>query len=171
MAQPYTGEIRLFAGNFAPAGWMFCDGTVLAISENDTLFQLIGATYGGDGQSTFALPDLRGRVPVHQGTNQGVTRTLAELAGSEEIALTESQMPVHNHAFVGAHVDANLNSPSGALPADSLTIARYRNAAPDAAMNAGMLSVSGGAQPHENRQPYLGLNFIISLYGIYPTQS
>src|SRR6187397_2000728 len=109
MAQPYVGEIRMFAGNFAPAGWMFCEGQLLPISENETLFQLIGTTYGGDGQSTFALPDLRGRVPIHQGANF----TLAETGGAETITLTVQQIPAHNHAFLGSTSTANDGSPGG----------------------------------------------------------
>jgi microcystin-dependent protein len=171
MSQPFVGEIRLFAGTFAPEGWSFCDGAQIPIAENETLFQLLGTTYGGDGVTTFGLPDLRGRVPVHQGSSQGASYTPGEMAGVEEVTLTQQQMPAHSHPFVGAHVDGNLNSPAGALPADSLTIAPYRNAVPDDLMNAGMVHVSGGAQPHDNHQPYLGLNFIISQFGRFPSQS
>src|SRR5687767_8627588 len=112
MAQPYVGEIRIFAGNFAPAGWMFCEGQLLPISENETLFQLIGTTYGGDGQETFNLPDLRGRLPLHQGTgNQGITRTLGETAGTEEVTLTVQQIPVHNHALLASTAFAGDSNP------------------------------------------------------------
>jgi microcystin-dependent protein len=167
MAQPYVGEIRMFAGNFAPAGWMFCSGQLLPISENDVLFNLIGTTYGGDGQSTFALPDLRGRVPIHQGNGF----TLAQSAGAETVTLTVQQMPAHPHAFLGAAVGGNVIPAPGNLPANSQNITPYINQAPDGTMNAGAISPAGGSQPHDNRQPYLGINFILSLFGLYPTQS
>src|SRR5215210_6935831 len=146
MAQPYVGEIRMFAGNFAPAGWMFCEGQLLPISENETLFQLIGTTYGGDGQSTFALPELRGRIPLHQGNNM----ILAESGGAEEITLTVSQLPAHTHALVAVAAAGNLVSPAGALPAQSLNIAPYINAPPDGNFNAAAVAPSGGNQPHTN---------------------
>ena len=165
MAQPYVGEIRMFAGNFAPAGWMFCNGDLLSISENETLFNLIGTTYGGDGQSTFALPDQRGRVPIHQGNGFA----LAESAGVEQVTLTVQQIPAHSHAFVGAAVDGNVIPAPGNLAANSLNVTPYINQAPDGTMNAGTIRPAGGSQPHDNRQPYLGIDFIISLFGLYPT--
>jgi microcystin-dependent protein len=167
MGQPYVGEIRMFAGNFPPAGWMLCDGQTLPIAENETLFQLIGTTYGGDGESTFALPDLRGRVPIHQGNGFN----LSETGGTEEVTLTVQQIPAHTHAFVGAAVDGNVIPAPGNLPANSLNITPYINQAPDGTMNAGAISPAGGSQPHDNRQPYLGINFIISLFGLYPSPS
>jgi microcystin-dependent protein len=167
MAQPYVGEIRMFGGNFAPAGWMFCDGQLLPISENETLFQLIGTTYGGDGESTFALPDLQGRVPVHQGN--GVV--LAEQAGVETVTLTVQQIPSHTHPFMASGTDGSQITASGALPANSLNITPYINQPPDTNFNAGAISPAGGSQPHENLQPYLCINFIISLYGIFPSPS
>ena len=167
MGQPYVGEIRMFAGNFPPAGWMFCDGQTLPIAENETLFQLIGTTYGGDGESTFALPDLRGRVPIHQGNGFN----LSETGGTEEVTLTVQQIPAHTHAFVGAAVDGNVIPAPGNLPANSLNITPYINEAPDGTMNAGAISPAGGSQPHDNHQPYLGINFIISLFGLYPSPS
>jgi microcystin-dependent protein len=165
MAQPYVGEIRMFGGNFAPAGWMFCEGQLLPISENETLFQLIGTTYGGDGQSTFGLPDLRGRLPIHVGN--GVA--LAESGGVESVTLTTQQLPVHTHPFVGAAVDGNVIPAPGNLPANSLNITPYRNAAPDGNMNNGVITPVGGNQPHTNFQPYLCIDFIISLFGIFPS--
>ena len=171
MAQPYVGEIRMFGGNFAPAGWAFCEGQLLPISENETLFQLIGTTYGGDGQATFALPDLRGRLPIHQGTNGGSTFTLAESGGVESVTLTTPQIPVHTHPFVGAAVQGNQTSAQGALPANSITITPYLNTAPDTAMNAATVAPTGGSQPHGNFQPYLCIDFIISLFGIFPSQT
>jgi microcystin-dependent protein len=165
MAQPYVGEIRMFAGNFAPAGWMFCEGQLLPISENETLFQLIGTTYGGDGQSTFALPDLRGRIPIHQGNGF----ILAETGGAEEITLTVNQVPAHSHAFLASTSVANASSPAGALPAQSAAADLYIEDTTSA--NLGALSVTpvGGSQPHTNFQPYLCIDFIISLFGIFPS--
>lgn len=165
MAQPYVGEIRMFAGNFAPAGWAFCEGQLLPISENETLFQLIGTTYGGDGQSNFALPDMRGRIPLHQGN--GVI--LAQSGGTEQVTLTSQQMPVHNHAALGAAVTGDQTSANGALPANSVTITPYLNTPPDAAFNAAAITPAGGSQPHTNFQPYLCLNYILSLFGIFPS--
>jgi microcystin-dependent protein len=165
MAQPYVGEIRMFAGNFPPNGWMFCEGQTLPISENETLFQLIGTTYGGDGQETFNLPDLRGRVPIHQGNGF----VLAETGGAEEITLTTNQIPSHNHAFLAAKVDGNQINAGGALTANSPQVTVYINQAPDGNMNPGAISPVGGSQPHTNFQPYLCVDFIISLFGIFPS--
>ena len=165
MAQPYVGEIRMFAGNFPPVGWMFCDGSLLPISENETLFQLIGTTYGGDGESTFGLPDLRGRIPIHQGNGF----ILAETGGAEEITLTNPQMPIHTHALLGAGIAGDATSPAGNLPANSVTITPYRNSSPDQNMNPGAVGPVGGSQPHTNFQPYLCVDFIISLFGIFPS--
>lgn len=165
MAQPYVGEIRMFAGNFAPAGWMFCEGQLLPISENETLFQLIGTTYGGDGQSTFALPDLRGRLPIHQGNGF----ILAETGGAEEITLTVSQIPAHTHALVAAALPGNQTSPAGNVLANSFNITPYINDAPAANMSATAIAPTGGSQPHTNFQPYLCVDFIISLFGIFPS--
>jgi microcystin-dependent protein len=171
MAQPYVGEIRMFAGNFAPAGWMFCDGSQLAIAENETLFQLVGTTYGGDGQETFNLPDLRGRVPIHQGTNPatGTTFTLAEQAGSESVTLTVQQIPQHNHALMATNAVGTQANPGGNLLANSQGPQPYIQENPDNSLNAQTLTHVGGSQPHENRQTYLGINFIISLFGIFPS--
>ncbi|WP_028060609.1 phage tail protein [Candidatus Solirubrobacter pratensis] len=166
MAQPYVGEIRMFAGNFAPAGWMFCEGQQLPISENETLFQLIGTTYGGDGQSTFALPDLRGRLPLHQGNGF----VLAETGGAEEITLSVAQLPAHSHpqiAVGGAR--GSQTSPAGALPAQSFNVTPYINDAPSGSFNAAAVGTVGGSRPHTNFQPYLCVNFIISLFGIFPS--
>jgi microcystin-dependent protein len=167
MAQPYVGEIRMFAGNFAPAGWMFCEGQLLPISEYETLFNLIGTTYGGDGQSTFALPDLRGRIPLHFGNGF----TLAETGGVEEITLTVSQIPAHSHAFLGTTSAANQTTPTNNVMAQSLTVSFYNSAPPNTAMAAGTTSSVGGSQPHTNFQPYLCVDFIISLFGIFPSQT
>ena len=166
MAQPYVGEIRMFAGNFAPAGWMFCSGQLLPISENETLFQLIGTTYGGDGQSTFALPNLQSRVPVHQGG--GVS--LAETGGVEDVTLTVAQIPAHSHPFVGSTDVANSPNPAGSVLARSGQIQMFLNADATAAMSPNAVGAVGGSQPHTNLQLYLVINFIISLFGIFPSQ-
>jgi len=169
MGQPYVGEIRIFAGNFAPAGWMFCEGQTLPIAENDVLFNLIGTTYGGDGQETFNLPDLRGRLPLHMGTQAGTTYQIGESAGVEEVTLTVNQIPSHTHGAVGAAVTGDQTNAQGALPASSVTITPYLDISPDAAFNGNAIGPAGGSQPHTNLQPYLCLSFIISLYGIYPS--
>ena len=164
MAQPYVGEIRMFAGNFAPAGWMFCEGQLLPISEYETLFNLIGTTYGGDGQSTFALPDLRGRVPIHQGNGF----SLAQTGGAEEITLTVAQMPAHSHALLGLAGNGAQASPNNNVLATSTIVKAYANESATATMAASAISSVGGSQPHTNFQPYLCIDFIISLYGIFP---
>ena len=169
MGTPFVGEIRMFAGNFAPAGWMFCQGQLLPISENETLFQLIGTTYGGDGQSTFALPNLSSRVPIHQGSGF----TLADAAGAESVTLTTSQIPAHTHvpqASTSSVSPPNVSSPAGAVWAQSV-LNDYSTAAPSQAMNAAAIGSSGGSQPHDNMIPFLVINFIISLFGIFPSQT
>jgi len=169
MAQPYVGEIRMFAGNFAPAGWMFCDGQLLPISENETLFQLIGTTYGGDGQSTFALPQLQSRVPMHQGNGF----TLAESGGAESITLTVSQIPSHSHAFITSGNTGTGTNPGGALLDQTTgTIFMYIDGqGPDGQMSPSMIVGVGGSKPHSNLQPFECINFIISLFGIFPSQT
>ncbi|HEX8457835.1 MAG TPA: tail fiber protein [Pyrinomonadaceae bacterium] len=167
MAQPYVGEIRMFAGNFAPVGWLFCEGQLLPISENETLFQLLGTTYGGDGQSTFGMPDMRGRIPLHQGN--GVV--MAEQGGVEEVTLTIQQIPIHNHAFLGSTSIANSPNPGNNVVAQASTFFPYINAAPPIAMASQAIGPVGGSQPHTNFQPYLCINFIISLFGIFPSQT
>src|SRR5690242_5678378 len=161
MAQPYVGEIRMFGGNFAPAGWMFCAGQLLPISEYETLFNLIGTTYGGDGQSTFALPDLQGRLPIHQGTGPGLTtRTIGENGGVETVTLTVQQIPIHNHPFLAAGVTGDQVSPSGKIPANSFNVVPYINDVAGANFNANAVTPTGGSQPHNNFQPYLCISFI-----------
>lgn len=166
MAQPYVGEVRMFGGSFAPAGWMFCSGQLLPISEYETLFNLIGTTYGGDGQSTFALPDLQGRVPVHQGN--GVT--LAETGGVETVTLTSAQLPSHSHALLASSTAGSAISPQGGVLGGSFQLAPYLNDLPTTAMG-GAVEPVGGSQPHDNFQPYLCVSFIISLFGIFPSQT
>ncbi len=165
MAQPYVGEIRMFAGNFAPAGWALCEGQLLPISENETLFNLIGTTYGGDGQSTFALPDLRGRLPVHNGSGF----VLAETGGVEEVTLTTNQIPGHTHALAGTTSIASDINPAGRIPAQASTYDPYQTENANSPMAPQSISGIGGSQPHSNFQPYLCLNFIISLFGIFPS--
>ena len=167
MAQPYVGEIRMFAGNFAPAGWMFCEGQLLPISEYETLFQLIGTTYGGDGQSTFALPDLRGRVPVHMGNGF----ILAETGGAEEITLTVNQIAAHAHPFLATSALGSAPSPSGNVVAQTrvANVDLYLEDTPTVNMSPSAVSAVGGSQPHTNFQPYLCVDFIISLFGIFPS--
>ena len=171
MSQPYVGEIRMFAGNFAPAGWMFCDGTSLPISEYDTLFNLIGTTYGGDGQSTFDLPDLRGRVPIHWGTDSGTGTSfqIGEQGGVESVTLTQQQMPQHNHLLMATNTAGTQPNPGGNILANSQGPQPYIQENPDGNLNANSLQPDGGNQPHENLQPFLCINFIISLFGIYPS--
>ncbi|MGZ8843280.1 MAG: phage tail protein [Pyrinomonadaceae bacterium] len=172
MAQPYVGEIRMFAGTFAPAGWMFCDGATLPISENETLFQLIGTTYGGDGQETFQLPNLQSRVPIHQGKGpDGNTYVLAEAAGVEEVTLTTQQIPIHTHAFLGSSTAATLTSPSGSVLGTSAQVDYLTIAQATVALNVNAITPVGGSQPHSNLQPFLCINFIISLFGIFPSPS
>lgn len=165
MAQPYVGEIRMFAGNFAPAGWMFCEGQLLPISEYETLFQLIGTTYGGDGESTFALPDLRGRIPLHQGNGF----ILAETGGAEEITLTVNQIPSHSHPVLATTTIAADASPANNVLAQTSTFDMYQSSGPTTPMAPQAVGAVGGSQPHNNFQPYLCVNFIISLFGIFPS--
>lgn len=166
MAQPYVGEIRMFAGNFAPVGWMFCDGALLPISENETLFNLIGTTYGGDGESTFGLPDLRGRVPIHQGNGY----TLAENGGVEEVTLTINQIPSHTHTPWASNSGLSDN-PANNFWANSATGKPYSAAPPAVQMNVGTITPTGNSQPHDNMIPFLCVSYIISLFGIFPSQT
>jgi microcystin-dependent protein len=167
MAQPYVGEIRMFAGTFNPSGWAFCEGQLLPISENETLFQLLGTTYGGDGQSTFALPNLTGRVPIHQGNSF----ILAETGGVESVTLTIQQIPSHNHAMLGSTDIANSPNPGTNVVARSGQVNALISSSPTVPMSPQFLGPDGGSQPHNNFQPYLCINFIISLFGIFPSPS
>jgi microcystin-dependent protein len=170
---PYVGEIRMFAGNFPPNGWMFCEGQVLPISENETLFQLIGTTYGGDGESTFNLPNLASRVPIHMGTGpDGTTYQLGEAAGVEQVTLTANQIPSHNHPLTASASTGTAANPQNNVVAQTDgTISLYIADPPGAAMNANAIGPAGGSQPHENSQPFLCINFIISLFGVFPSQT
>jgi microcystin-dependent protein len=172
MSNPYIGEIRMFGGNFAPAGWAFCDGQLMPISENDTLFNLIGTTYGGDGQETFALPDLQGRLPMHAGQGPGLSNyQIGEKSGVETVTLNTQQTPTHTHAVVVSGDLANSNSPNNSMLAQSTQILLYTQDTASKFMAPSALSLVGGSQPHENMQPYLVVSFIISLFGVYPSQT
>lgn len=163
MAQPYVGEIRMFAGSFAPDGWRFCDGQPLSISENEVLFQLIGTVYGGDGETTFALPDLRGRIPVHQGNGF----IMGETGGAEEVTLTVNAIPAHSHSLVSGGAAVTRAAANRVLARASGDI--YCEDASVAALSPQAISAVGGSQPHTNLQPFLCINFIISLHGIFPS--
>ena len=169
MSQPYIGEIRMFGSSFAPSGWALCNGQEIPISQNDALYVLIGTTYGGDGQEKFSLPDLQGRAPMH--TDSGATYPLAQMAGVESVTLTTQQIPVHTHALVGTTEPATEVSPEGNLLGQSPAIKYVRVAAPAQTMTPQEISVVGGSQPHNNMQPYLVITFIISLFGIFPTET
>jgi microcystin-dependent protein len=180
MAQPYIGEVRMFAGSFAPAGWMLCQGQLLPISEYETLFNLIGTTYGGDGQSTFGLPDLQGRIPIHQGQGPGLQNyLLAQKAGVESVTLSQPQIPIHGHPFIADGNPGNTGAPANMYFAKTASTAVYTvpnsSSNPDPPnyrnLNAAELQPQGGNQPHENMQPFLVLNYIISLFGIFPSQT
>lgn len=170
MSNPYVGEVRLIGFTFAPVGWNFCDGSLLDIANNSTLYTLIGTTYGGNGQSTFAIPDLRGRVPVHQGTLQGGSQyVIGQPAGAESVTLNTNQIPVHNHQFQCNSTLTNNNATPGNNTVGG-GIDAFRTTPPNSPMNQKMLSTAGGSLPHENRQPFLAMNWVISLFGIYPSQ-
>ena len=169
---PYVGEIRMFAGNFAPNGWMFCEGQTLPISENEVLFQLIGTTYGGDGEETFNLPNLASRVPIHMGTGpDGTTYQIGEMAGTEQETLTTQQIPNHTHQLFASTAIGAANTPSGNVTSQSVSVKMYLADSPTNAANASSISPQGGSQPHENTQPFLCINFIISLFGVFPSQT
>jgi len=177
MSNPYVGEIRLLPFNFAPLGWQDCNGALLSIAEYDVLFNLIGTTYGGDGTNTFAVPDLRGRVPLHQGTmpGGGTPRVLGSVAGSETVTLQLTQLPAHGHPMVATDAAASAQAPStstvlGGISGDTMYTSDINGVA-SRGLAATMLSFSGGNQPHDNLMPTLTLRYCISLFGIYPSQS
>jgi len=168
MSSPFIGEIRMFAGNFAPVGWAFCNGALIPISENDALFNLIGTTYGGDGQTTFALPNLQSRVPVHVGPGFA----LGQSGGAESVTLTTSQIPAHSHVPQSFSTGGNQNTPaSGVWALSSAGSAYAANTAPTLAMSTDACGLAGGSQPHDNMVPFLVINFILSLFGIFPSQT
>jgi microcystin-dependent protein len=179
MSDQFVAEIRIFPFNFPPTGWAFCNGQLMPISQNTALFSLLGTTYGGDGKSTFALPDLQGNAPMQPGQGQGLSlRDLGELSGVESITLLQSEMPVHTHSLQAVNANADLADPGGAVPAkgrystgtQSGAIAFYQTAAPNVQMNFQVIGIAGGSLPHNNMQPYLTLNFCIALQGIFPAR-
>jgi microcystin-dependent protein len=178
MSEPFIGEIRLWALNYAPAGWAHCDGTLLQVSQNTALFSLIGTTYGGDGRTTFALPDLRGRVPIHQGQGVGLNaRNIGQKGGTETVVLTTNQMPVHRHNLYGEDDVGTTAKPGfdvlpGEFEINGKAIDFYSNSAASRTLNANhALTNTGGNMGHENRMPYLTMNYCIALTGIYPTRN
>ena len=170
---PYVGEIRMFAGTFAPVGWWLCRGQVIPISENETLFQLIGTTYGGDGQETFGLPDLQGRVPVSEGRGPGITQpyVIGEQFGSESVTLTSQQLPMHNHGFCASTSPGSTPNPRNAVLGSPPSITMFLREGPSGNMPVQMITPTGGSQPHENRAPILAINYIISQFGVFPSPS
>ncbi len=171
MSEPFVGEIRMFAGNFAPRGWAFCDGQLLAVSQNDALFSLFGTIYGGDGRTTFGLPDLRGRVPVHAGQGPGLSeRRLGSKGGAENVTVTVNQLASHTHLVKGTNEPADATVPSSRLPAGSSTVSLYASTAPTVDFNAAAVPAVGGSQSHDNLMPFLCINFIVALIGIYPSR-
>jgi len=173
MPEPYVGEIRMFAGNFPPNGWALCQGQTMPIAENEVLFQLIGTTYGGDGQETFNLPNLCGRCPIHAGQGPGISQNyvIGEMAGVESVTLTTQQIPSHNHPFLASTAAANSVAPASQTVAQSAQRAIYTEDTGITPLAANALGAVGGSQPHENMQPFLCINFIISLFGVFPTQN
>jgi microcystin-dependent protein len=177
MSDQFVAEIRIFPFDFPPTGWALCDGQLLPISQNTALFSLLGTTYGGDGKSTFALPNMQGSTPMQQGQGQGLTeRFLGEMSGSETVTLIQSEMPLHNHGLMAANESATVADPSNAVLAkgnydtgtQSGAVAFYQTAAPNVQLNPMAVGIAGGSQPHGNMQPYLTLNFCIALQGIFP---
>lgn len=171
MSEPFVGEVRMFAGNFAPRGWAFCDGQLLAVSQNDALFSLLGTIYGGDGRTTFGLPDLRGRIPIHAGSGPGLSpRRLGAKAGAEKVTLTVNQMPSHNHRMQASQDAGNSALPSGGVPASTGAVRLFSPTFQATPMNSSTLNTTGGSRSHTNLQPFLCINFIIALFGIYPSR-
>lgn len=172
MSEPFVGEIRMFAGNFAPRGWAFCDGQLLAVSQNDALFSLYGTIYGGDGVTTFGLPDMRGRIPIHAGHGPGLSpRAIGSRAGTEQETVTLNELPTHSHTFNGVNTPATENSPgSNETLAQSVGYDAYVPNENVASMSNNNVSAVGGSGPHENEMPYLCVNFIVALFGIYPSK-
>ena len=171
MSQPFIGEIRIFAGNFAPAGWALCQGQLLAIAQNDALFALLGTTYGGDGQTTFALPDLRGRAAVHQGQGPGLSSyVIGQQYGAEQVTVTAPQMPAHTHVVGANSAPASTRAPGNAVWAAGTGGLPYAST-PSVSMNSASVTSSGGSLPHENMSPFLAMNYIIALFGIFPSRN
>ncbi len=172
MSEPFVGEIRMFAGNFAPRGWAFCDGQLLAVSQNDALFSLLGTIYGGDGRTTFGLPDVRGRLPVHAGTGPGLSaRRLGAKGGGETVTLTTNQLASHTHDFNANKASATVVAPAGKVVAKGEAVAFLSNVAQNTDLASNMVANTGGSQPHTNLMPALCVNYIIALFGIYPSRT
>ncbi|WP_189401480.1 phage tail protein [Arenicella chitinivorans] len=172
MSQPFVGEIRMFAGNFAPRGWAFCDGHLLAISQNDALFSLLGTIYGGDGRTTFGLPDMRGRLPIHAGTGPGLSpRRLGAKLGSEIETLTVNQIPPHTHPMRASTTTGTDNSPQGKMTAESPSLDIYVEDSQTVNLASSAITSVGGSRSHSNLMPFLCINFIIALFGIYPSRN
>ena len=172
MSDPFVGEIRMAGFNFAPRGWAFCNGAILSIAQNDVLFALIGTTYGGDGQTTFALPNLAGRLPLNQGQGPGLSaRTMGEMGGFEEVTLTSQQIPIHSHVLAAASAGARASSAAGNLVASGETDIYSRDSGQPVALSPNQLGPAGGSQPHTNLQPALAVNFIIAFEGIFPSRN
>ncbi|MFZ5643697.1 MAG: phage tail protein [Bacillota bacterium] len=163
----YIGEIRMFAGNFPPQGWAFCNGQLLSISENDVLFALIGTTYGGDGQTTFALPDLRGRIPLHRGTNP--SNQMGQKGGVETVTLAATELPAHTHTVLASSATGEASSPENNLWAKNYS--QFSTGNPDGVMNPAIIQGTGGSIPHDNMMPFIAINFIIALEGLWPNQN
>ncbi|MEQ8305222.1 MAG: tail fiber protein [Hoeflea sp.] len=171
MSEPFVGEIRMFAGNFAPRGWAFCDGQLLAVSQNDALFSLLGTIYGGDGRTTFGLPDMRGRLPIHAGHGPGLSeRRLGAKGGAEHVTLTVNQLPSHSHTYNASTTAATANNPELAFVGESPTVDVLAESPPTVPLSSAAVTHVGGSRSHENEMPFLCVNFIIALFGIYPSR-
>jgi microcystin-dependent protein len=172
MGSPYIGEIRMFAGTFAPNGWAFCNGQPLAISEYETLFVLIGTIYGGDGETTFNVPNLSSRIPIHMGTGPGsVAYQIGQMAGTEQETLSTQQIPVHTHNLMGSTQASDSPSPLGTVTTKTAQNIYNNSVLPDTALSPTSIGLIGGSQPHNNCQPFLCINYIISLFGVFPNRS
>lgn len=171
MSEPFVGEIRMFAGNFAPRGWAFCDGQLLAVSQNDALFSLLGTIYGGDGRTTFGLPDLRGRIPIHAGHGPGLSeRRLGSKGGAEKVTLTVNQLPSHTHPLQASRDPTSNPNPQGNTVGEALAVDPYIEDITSANMASSSITSVGGSRSHTNLQPFLCIHFIIALVGIYPSR-
>jgi len=181
MSSPFVAEIRIFACNFPPVGWAFCNGQLMSISQNTALFSLLGTTYGGDGRSTFGLPDLQGNAPMQPGQGPGLSlHDLGEMSGSDTVTLLDTENPSHSHLLAGDTANANSASPAGNVykfgrffvsPNPAGPVAPYSTQAPDTSLNPAAIGIAGGSQPHNNLMPYLTLNFCIALQGIFPARN
>ncbi len=170
MSEPFLAEIKMVGFNFAPRGWALCDGQILPINQNQSLYSLLGTTYGGDGRTSFALPDLRSRTPMHEGSSNGVNHRLGSKGGEETHTLAIQETPNHRHAVQATSADADTQDPANALPA-SAALDAYKASGDQVHMNAQAVANAGGGQAHENMQPYLAVNFCIALRGLFPSRS